>query len=111
MRCCAGDPRRGGAAFTAPRNSLPSRCGKMRRGLGSRPKSSMGASGEKYATKRWPGCTGKAAKHLKQNISLVDLEQRAMQMSDTECARKMTTVKAKLLRDCKTESLLPPRFL
>src|ERR1017187_3811526 len=48
MRCCAGDPRRGGAAFTAPRNSLPSRCGKMRRGLGSRPKSSMGASGEKY---------------------------------------------------------------
>ena len=52
-----------------------------------------------------------AAKHLKQNISLADLEQRAMQMSDTECARKMTNVKAKLLRDCKTESLLPPRFL
>jgi transposase InsO family protein len=52
-----------------------------------------------------------AAKHLKQNISLADLEQRAMQMSDTECARKMTTVKTKLLRDCKTESLVPPRFL
>jgi hypothetical protein len=52
-----------------------------------------------------------AAKHLKKNISLADLEQRAMQMSDTECARKMTTTKAKLLRDCKTESLVPPRFL
>jgi hypothetical protein len=52
-----------------------------------------------------------AAKHLKQNISLACLEQRAMQMSDTECARKMTTAKARLLRDCKTESLVPPRFL
>jgi Integrase core domain. len=51
-----------------------------------------------------------AAKYLKQNISLTDLEQRAMQMSDTECARKMTTAKAKLLRDCKAESPVPPRF-
>ena len=51
-----------------------------------------------------------AAKYLKQNISLTDLGQRAMQMSDTECARKMTTAKAKLLRDCKAESPVPPRF-
>jgi transposase InsO family protein len=51
-----------------------------------------------------------AAKYLKQNISLTDLERRAMQMSDTECARKMTTAKAKLLRDCKAESPVPPRF-
>jgi transposase InsO family protein len=49
-----------------------------------------------------------AAEYLKQNISLRDLEQRAMQMSDTECARKMTTAKAKLLRACKTESPVPP---
>jgi transposase InsO family protein len=49
-----------------------------------------------------------AAKYLKQNISLADLERRAMQMSDTECARKMTTAKTKLLRECKTESPVPP---
>jgi transposase InsO family protein len=49
-----------------------------------------------------------AAGYLKQSISLRDLEQRAMQMSDTECARKMTTAKAKLLRECKTESPVPP---
>jgi transposase InsO family protein len=51
-----------------------------------------------------------AAEYLKQNISLRALEQRAMQMSDTECARKMTTAKAKLLRECKTECPVPPRF-
>lgn len=51
-----------------------------------------------------------AAEYLKQNISMRDLEQRAMQMSDTECARKMTTAKAKLLRECKTECPVPPRF-
>jgi transposase InsO family protein len=49
-----------------------------------------------------------AEKYLKQNISLRDLEQRAMQMSDTECARKMTAAKTKLLRECKTESPVPP---
>jgi transposase InsO family protein len=51
-----------------------------------------------------------AAEYLKQNLSLADLERRAMQMSDTECARKMTTAKAKLLRECKTECPVPPRF-
>jgi hypothetical protein len=31
-------------------------------------------------------------------------------MSDTECAVKMAAAKAKLLRQCKTESPIPPRF-
>jgi hypothetical protein len=31
-----------------------------------------------------------------------------LKMSDTECACKMTTAKAKLLRECKTESPVPP---
>lgn len=52
-----------------------------------------------------------AAKHLKQSLSWAELEHRAMQMSDTECARKMATSKARLLRDCKTESPVPPRYL
>src|ERR1039457_1177470 len=61
MRCCAGGPRRGAGDFTARRNSLPIRCGKMRR-PGRRPGFSMEASGAKYATKRCPWCTGKAAR-------------------------------------------------
>lgn len=51
------------------------------------------------------------AKYLKEHMSMENLEKRAMQMSDTECARKMTAAKAKLLRECKTESPVPPRFL
>ena len=31
-------------------------------------------------------------------------------MSDTECAKKMSAAKAKLLRRCKMESPVPPRF-
>ena len=56
-----GGPRRGAGDFTARRNSLPIRCGKMRR-PGRRPGFSMEASGAKYATKRCPWCTGKAAR-------------------------------------------------
>jgi hypothetical protein len=32
-------------------------------------------------------------------------------MSDTECAEKMNAAKAQLLRRCKSESPIPPRFL
>jgi hypothetical protein len=31
-------------------------------------------------------------------------------MSDTECAKRMATAKATLLRKVKTESPIPPRF-
>ena len=51
-----------------------------------------------------------ASSHLKENMSFARLDQLASQMSDTECAKKMTTAKAKLLRTVKTESPIPPRF-
>ena len=36
--------------------------------------------------------------------------QQAAAMSDTACARKMMAAKVKLLRQCKSESPVPPRF-
>lgn len=52
----------------------------------------------------------KAADHLKENMSLARLEQLASAMSDTECAKKMTVARNKLLQKVKTESPIPPRF-
>ena len=52
----------------------------------------------------------KATDYLKENMSLARLDQLASSMSDTECAKKMTTAKAKLLRTVKTESPIPPRI-
>ena len=52
----------------------------------------------------------KAADYLKENTSFARLGQLASSMSDTECAKKMTTAKAKLLRTVKTESPIPPLF-
>jgi hypothetical protein len=51
-----------------------------------------------------------AAQQLKPNLSLAQLDKLSARMSDTECARKMATAKASLLRHCKTESPFPPRF-
>ena len=51
-----------------------------------------------------------AASYLKQGMSFARLDQLASNMSDTECAKKMATAKAKLLRIVKTESPIPPRF-
>jgi len=51
-----------------------------------------------------------ASSYLKENIGLAQLDRQAKAMSDTECAKKMAAAKAKLLRRCKTESPLPPRF-
>ena len=51
-----------------------------------------------------------AAKYFKPDLSLERLDGLAMQSSDTECARKMALAKAKLLRLCKLESPVPPRF-
>jgi transposase InsO family protein len=49
-----------------------------------------------------------AAKCLKAGISFEQQDIFAAAMSDTECARKMTTAKARLLRRCKSESPIPP---
>lgn len=53
-----------------------------------------------------------AEKCLKPNMSFGQLDKTALQMSDTECARKMSAAKAELLRRCKIESPQgPPRML
>lgn len=51
-----------------------------------------------------------AAQYLKPGQSFAQLDQVALQMSDTASARKMTAAKAQLLRQCKIESPVPPRF-
>ncbi len=51
----------------------------------------------------------KAEQYLKPNLNFAQLDQVARKTSDTECARKMATAKALLLRRCKIESPLPPR--
>ena len=45
---------------------------------------------------------------LKPGLSLPELEKRARAISDTECARRMSAAKAKLLRHCQTPAL--PKF-
>lgn len=51
-----------------------------------------------------------AAGYLKPGITFDHLDQQARRLSDTECARKMNAAKQQLLRLCKVESPLPPRF-
>ena len=48
--------------------------------------------------------------YLKPGTSLGELEREAMAMSDTACARQMSTAKSRLLRECKVQFPLPPRF-
>ena len=49
-----------------------------------------------------------AERLLKPGLSWPELEKQALAISDTECARRMSAAKAKLLRQCQTPSL--PRF-
>jgi transposase InsO family protein len=51
-----------------------------------------------------------AVSHLKENLSFAQLDRQAKAMSDTQCAQKMAAAKGKLLRQCQSESPLPPRF-
>jgi transposase InsO family protein len=51
-----------------------------------------------------------AVTFLKPGISLAQLDQFAMAMSDTQCAQKMLRAKVALLRRIKLESPFPPRF-
>ena len=48
--------------------------------------------------------------YLKESISFAQLDKFAKVMSDTECAKKMGAAKARLLRQCKIECPVPPRF-
>ena len=49
-----------------------------------------------------------AERFLKPGLALSELEKWALAISDTECARRMNAAKAKLLRQCQTQSL--PKF-
>ena len=49
-------------------------------------------------------------KYLKQGVGLREMEREALAMSDTACARRMGAAKAKLLRQCKAQSPVPPQF-
>jgi transposase InsO family protein len=51
-----------------------------------------------------------AAQYLKRGIDFARLDREACRLSDTECARKMNAAKQHLLRQCKLESPVPPRF-
>ncbi|HEV2486978.1 MAG TPA: transposase family protein [Terracidiphilus sp.] len=52
----------------------------------------------------------RAEQHLKPGVSLGELEREALALSDTECARKMSNAKARLLRQCKAQPPVPPPF-
>ncbi len=52
-----------------------------------------------------------AHRYLKEGIRWEILDGFAYALSDTEAARRMMRAKAELLRKCKLESPLPPRFM
>jgi transposase InsO family protein len=52
----------------------------------------------------------RAEQYLKPGLSLAELEREALAQSDTECARQMNAAKSRLLRQCKVQSRLPPKF-
>jgi transposase InsO family protein len=52
-----------------------------------------------------------ASERLKPGVSFTQLDKIAKAMSDTECARKMAAAKVALLRACKIECPVPPRFV
>jgi hypothetical protein len=47
---------------------------------------------------------------LKPELSWTQLDRTAALIGDTECARRMSAAKSKLLRQCKIQVPLPPRF-
>jgi transposase InsO family protein len=51
-----------------------------------------------------------AGSFLKPGVTLDGLERVALDISDTACARKMNAAKLRLLRQCKTQFPVPPRF-
>jgi transposase InsO family protein len=51
-----------------------------------------------------------AEQYLKPGLSTAELEREALAMSDTECTRRMSAAKMRLLRQCKVYSPFPPLF-
>ncbi len=52
-----------------------------------------------------------AASYLKPATTFEQMGAVASAMSDTDCVKKMSSAKAALLRRCKSESPIPPRFI
>jgi len=67
---------------------------------------------EDYATpyEKWKSLP-EAEKYLKPNMSFARLDELALKMSDTECARQMSATRLQLLRQCKIESPSAARIL
>ncbi len=67
---------------------------------------------EDYATpyEKWKSLP-EAQRYLKPHVSLARLDEVALKMSDTACARKMAAAREQLLRRCKVESPAAPRNL
>lgn len=106
-------PRRCKKFYTAHLNpylNFHRPCGYATVSLDSRGKRKRQYKYDDYATP-WEKLRSmeKAEKHLKEALSLAQLEQAAAKMSDTECARKMATAKTQLLRRCKMESPERPK--
>jgi len=60
---------------------------------------------EDYATPyEKPKTLAETEKYLKPKMTFARLDEAAMKMSDTECARKISLAKTQLLRNCKIES-------
>ena len=53
----------------------------------------------------------RASQYLKPGITFKQMDAWATARSDTDCAETMNAAKAQLLRRCKSESPIPPRFL
>ena len=85
-------------------------CGFATVSLDARGKRKREYKREDYATpyEKWKSLP-EAEKYLKPKMTFARLDEAAMKMSDTECARKMSLVKTQLLRSCKIESPVVPR--
>jgi len=80
-------------------------CGFATVSLDARGKRKQKYKRDDYATpyEKWKSLP-QAEKYLKPKMSFARLEEAALKMSDTECARRMSAAKGQLLRRCKTES-------
>jgi transposase InsO family protein len=80
-------------------------CGFATVSLDARGKRKRKYKRDDYATpyEKWKSLP-QAEKYLKPKMSFARLEEAALKMSDTECARRMSAAKGQLLRRCKTES-------
>ena len=92
-------------AYLNPYLNFHRPCGFATVSLDTRGKRKREYKREDYATpyEKWKSLP-EAEKYLKPKMTFARLDEAAMKMSDTECARKMAAAKTQLLRGCKIES-------